>query len=225
MPDHGGMTSRDTDQADKIAENRRARSPRGQGERLRGEILAAVARLLDQQVRRPDLNLSLREVARETGVATQSMYLHFESKEALAWAVAADGYDRLIETMRAAGHDTRTAADRLRAQAHAFWRFAQDNRGVFRLMFGHDIGHLDPNITEHPGARLYHQWLEAVRACEAEGHTWPAGAERAVEELWSGLLGRYALFSTTFGKTHPGQTDTRSLREFTDHLLDRMLAE
>ena len=90
---------------------------------------------------------------------------------------------------------------------------------MFRLMFGHDIGHLDPHTTEHPGSRLWHQWLEAVRACEAEGHTWPAGAERTVEDLWSGLLGRFALWATTFGKT-----DTTSLRQFTDHLVDRVLA-
>lgn len=217
----GGMHPREADQADTAVENQRARSPRGQGERLRGEILTAVARLLDQQVRHPDLNLSLREVARETGIATQSVYLHFESKEALAWSVAADGYDRLIAAMREADHaESGAASDRLRAQAHAFWRFAHDNRGLFRLMFGHDISRLDPNTAEHPGSRLWQQWLEAVRACEDEGRAWPAGAERTAEQLWSALLGRFALWSTTFG-----QTDFDSLREFTDHLLDRIGAE
>ncbi|MCX2730888.1 TetR/AcrR family transcriptional regulator [Saccharopolyspora sp. NFXS83] len=149
------------------------------------------------------------------------MYLHFHSKEALAWSVAADGYDRLIEAMREADHaDAGTAADRLRAQAHAFWLFAQSNRGVFRLMFGHDIGHLDPNTSEHPGSRLWRQWLAAVRACEAEGHAWPVSTERTAEELWSAVLGRFALWSTTFG-----QTESHSPREFTDYLPDRLLAQ
>src|SRR4051794_12290147 len=163
------MSRTGTDKAS--PEPRRPRNPRGQGERLRTEILAAVARLLDEQVRHPDLNLSLREVAKETGIATQSLYLHFASKESLAWTVAADGYSRLVEAMRQAERSTPgTAADRLRAQAHVFWRFADDNRGVFRLMFGHDVTRLGPDeAQEHPGGRLWRQWVDAVRACGAEG--------------------------------------------------------
>ncbi|RSM45803.1 TetR/AcrR family transcriptional regulator [Amycolatopsis balhimycina DSM 5908] len=202
-------------------EARRSRSPRGQGERLRAEILGAVARLLDEQVRHPDLSLSLREVARETGIATQSVYLHFASKESLAWAVAADGYDRLVAAMREAERTTAgSAADRLRVQAHVFWRFAKDNRGVFRLMFGHDLTRLDPDDAQkHPGGLLWHQWIDAVRACEAEGHVRPEEAEQVALHLWSGLLGRFALWSTTFGRD-----DAADPAAFTDYLVDRTLA-
>ena len=202
-------------------EARRSRSPRGQGERLRAEILGAVARLLDEQVRRPDLSLSLREVARETGIATQSVYLHFASKESLAWAVAVDGYDRLVAAMREAERATPgSAADRLRVQAHVFWRFAEDNRGVFRLMFGHDVTQLDPDAApEHPGALLWHQWVDAVRACEAEGRVRPEEVEHVARHLWSALLGRFALWSTTFGRD-----GTADPAEFTDYLVDRILA-
>ena len=203
------------------AEPARPRSPRGQGERLRAEILEAVARLLDERVRHPDLALSLREVARETGIATQSMYLHFPSKEALAWAAAADGYQRLVAAMREAADRTEgDAADRLRAQGHAFWEFSLANRGVIRLMFGHDVSRLDPDKPEHPGAVLWYQWLDAVHACEAEGRDFPGGAEMAAISLWSALLGRFALWSTTFGHTDPA-----SMRAFTDHTIDRILTE
>lgn len=199
---------------------RRARSPRGQGDQLRAEILRAVARLLDEQVHTPDLNLSLREVARETGIATQSMYIHFASKEALGWAVAADGYQRLVTAMRAADRETPgNAADRLRAQAHVFLRFAESNRGVFRLMFGHDVGQMAPDTFTHPGSQLAQQWIDAVHACEAEGHVWPEGAEQVARHLWSALLGRFALWATTF--EHEIQ-DSPAL--FADYLLDRILA-
>lgn len=214
------MNTNRTDDGDSSREVRRARSPRGQGERLRAEILAAVARLLDEQVRHPDLPLSLREVAKETGIATQSMYLHFASKESLAWAVAADGYDRLVEAMRATERTTPGgAAERLRAQAHVFWRFAADNRGVFRLMFGHNVGRLVPDDAQHPGGWLWRQWVEAVRACEDDGPAWPQGAEQVAVHLWSALLGRFALWSTTFGPD-----DTADPVEFTDYLLDQILA-
>lgn len=212
-------TSRSGDD-ERSAETRRSRSPRGQGERLRAEILGAVARLLDEQVRNPDLSLSLREVARETGIATQSVYLHFASKESLAWAAAADGYDRLVQAMRAAEQAAPgSAADRLRAQAHAFWRFAADNRGVFRLMFGHDVTRLNPgDAPRHPGGRLWRQWVGAVRACAAEGRVRPEDTEQAALHLWSGLIGRFALWSTTFGSA-----DTADPAEFTDYLVDRIL--
>ena len=200
---------------------RRARSPRGQGDQLRAEILLAVARLLDEQVHAPDLNLSLREVARETGIATPSMYIHFASKEALGWAVAADGYERLVTAMRAADSETPgSAADRLRAQAHVFLRFAEGNRGVFRLMFGHDVGRMAPDKSAHPGSLLARQWIDAVHACEAEGHVWPEGAEQVVRHLWSALLGRFALWATTF--EYEEAQDSPAL--FADYLLDRILS-
>jgi AcrR family transcriptional regulator len=214
------MNTSRTGGGDSSPQTRRRRSPRGQGEQLRAEILAAVARLLDDQVRHPDLPLSLREVAKETGIATQSMYLHFTSKESLAWAVAADGYDRLVESMRAIERTTQGGStERLRAQAHVFWRFAADNRGVFRLMFGHNVGRLAPDDARHPGGWLWQQWVDAVRACEDDGLAWPEGAEQVAVHLWSALLGRFALWSTTFGPN-----DTADPTEFTNYLLDQVLA-
>lgn len=216
------MNTRRTGDAARSPETPRSRSPRGQGERLRAEVLAAVARLLDERVRHPDLTLSLREVARETGIATQSLYLHFASKEALAWAVAADGYDRLVEAMvEAEGATPGSAADRLRAQAHAFCWFATENRGVFRLMFGHDVTRLAPDdAAQHPGSRLWHQWVDAVAACAAEGRVGPEEAEQVALHLWSGLFGRFALWSTTFGRDA-----TADPAAFTDYLVDRILVD
>lgn len=211
--------SRATDPSTR-AQQERTRNRRGQGEQLRTEILAAVATLLDERVTEPDLNLSLREVARATGIATQSMYLHFPDKNALAWAVAADGYTRLLDAMQAADQAAGDAADRLRAQAHAYIEFADNNRGVFRLMFGQDTSRFDVPHHRHPGAELWPQWLRATRALEAEGHQWPNGPELAAQHLWAGLLGRFSLWSTTFASD-----TTVSMTEFTDYLVDDLLAQ
>jgi AcrR family transcriptional regulator len=198
----------------------RTRSPRGKGGRLRVELLQAVAELLDERLRTPDLNLSLREVARHTGIATQSVYLHFSNKESLAYAVAEEGYRQLVTQMQEADADAGSASDRLRAQAHAFIRFAQANRGVFRLMFGQDVSQLDANQPNHPGEQLWLQWVSAMRECETGGRAWPSGAEVAAQDLWSALLGRFVLWSTTFAS----DTET-SMTEFADHVVDRQLIE
>lgn len=208
---------------DEAGRRRRERSPRGGGEALRGDVLEAVARLLDRQEDNPDLGLSLREVARETGIAAQSLYLHFDRRESLAGAAAEDGYARLVAAMRdadagAAGRGA-PAAERLRAQAHCFREFAVGHRGLFRLMFGRDVSRLDPALSGHPAGALWEQWFGAVRACEAEGLHWPAGAEQTALYLWSALLGHFALVSMTFpghNRVPPG--------DFIDRTVDTLLA-
>ncbi|MET0698064.1 MAG: TetR/AcrR family transcriptional regulator [Mycobacterium sp.] len=206
--------------AGRQVEAQRTRSPRGQGRQLRAELMQAVGELLDERLRSPDLNLSLREVARHTGIATQSVYLHFPSKESLAYAVAEEGYRELVKQMQNADADGGSAADRLRAQAHAFIRFAQANRGVFRLMFGQDVSQLDPKQPAHPGEQLWLQWVSVMRDCETDGRSWPSGAEVAAQDLWSALLGRFVLWSTTFAR----DTET-DIAIFADHVVDRQLIE
>jgi len=126
---------------------------------------------------------SWRQVAREVGIAAQSMYLHFADKDQLAHAVAEDGYQRVVAAMREA--DTRAAdhgadaSERLRAQANAFCAFAVAERGVIRMMFGHDASSFGEPGQQHPARVLWQQWVDAVHACEGEGRRWPDGAESA----------------------------------------------
>ena len=202
----------------------RRRNPRGHGDRLRAEILAAVACLLDEKLTDNALPVSLREVAREVGIAAQSMYLHFADKEQLARAVAEDGYQRVVAEMReadarAAGRGA-DASERLRAQANAFCAFAVAERGVIRMMFGHDASSFGEPGQEHPARLLWQQWVDAVHACEGEGVRWPDGVESAALLLWSALFGRFALWTTTFG-----QRDQDELTSFVDRVVDAVLRD
>lgn len=210
---------------DAAPDSTRRRNPRGQGERLRADILAAVARLLDQKLSDNPLPVSLREVAREVGVAAQSMYLHFADKDQLARAVAEDGYQRVVTAMRQADADAaETGADageRLRAQARAFSAFAGNERGVTRLMYGHDASTFGEPGHVHPARQLWQQWLDALHACEEEGRHWPNGTEETVMILWSALFGRFALWTSTFGRQH----DPQVLTDFADRIVDATLRD
>ncbi|MEV8632921.1 TetR/AcrR family transcriptional regulator [Streptosporangium sp. NPDC051023] len=62
----------------------RGRNPRGQGERLREDIVSAALRMLDELG--DDQALSLRAVAREVGIAATSVYIHFADRDALVLA-------------------------------------------------------------------------------------------------------------------------------------------
>ncbi|MEU5924723.1 TetR/AcrR family transcriptional regulator [Streptomyces antimycoticus] len=209
---------------DTATDTTRRRNPRGQGDRLRAEILAAVARLLDRKLTENPLPVSLREVAREVGIAAQSMYLHFADKDQLARAVAEDGYQRAVAAMReadtqAAGHGA-DAGERLRAQANAFCSFARTERGVIRLMFGHNASSFGEPGQTHPARLLWQQWLDAIHACEEEGLRWPEGAEQTAILLWSALFGRFALWTSTFGRH-----DAQELTTFVDRTVDTLLRD
>ena len=83
-----------------VKRSSRVRNPQGQGVRLRADLIAAADRLLAET---GDLHgLSLRAVAREVGIATPSIYLHFPDKAALVRAVLEARFAELAETIRAA---------------------------------------------------------------------------------------------------------------------------
>src|ERR1700722_4245214 len=76
--------------------------------------------------------VGLRETARRVGVSATAAYRHFTSKEDLLASVAAEGFHELAGAMRSA---TRGANPLIRAGL-AYIKFADQNRGLFRLMFG-----------------------------------------------------------------------------------------
>lgn len=77
--------------------------------------------------------LSLRALARELGVSANAVYRHFESKEALLSALAAEGFRRFARSQADARNDTVSGEV---ATGLAYVRFAQLNPALFRLMFG-----------------------------------------------------------------------------------------
>jgi AcrR family transcriptional regulator len=76
--------------------------------------------------------VGLRETARRVGVSATAAYRHFSSKEDLLASVAAEGFRELGQAMEGA---TRGPNPLSRAGL-AYIAFAQQNRGLFRLMFG-----------------------------------------------------------------------------------------
>ena len=114
-----------------MTEVRRRRAPRGSGELLRGEIIAAARECL-VHLGSADA-VSIRAVAAHVGVTSPSIYLHFADKEALLDAVAGDMFAAVGEEMRKAAEGVGHPLERMRRQGHACVRFARDNPEVYRL--------------------------------------------------------------------------------------------
>lgn len=109
---------------------------------LRAALLTAARTLLDEG---GVPALTLREVARRTGVTPAATYRHFADKEALLVALAVQGFEEFNAVMRAAQerHPGATGKAAAQTSAHAFAQmgvayvqFAVERPGLFRLMFG-----------------------------------------------------------------------------------------
>ena len=96
---------------------------------LPAALQAAARQILDENGLHA---VGLRETARRVGVSATAAYRHFTSKEDLLASVAAEGFHELAAAMQSA---TRGANPLTRAGL-AYVEFADQNRGLFRLMFG-----------------------------------------------------------------------------------------
>src|SRR3954471_23808284 len=99
---------------------------------LRAALLAAAERTLRD---RGAVALSLRELARETGVSHAAPGRHFKDKQALLDALALAGYERLAQTLEAADDPGLPLEPRLTALAKAYLGFAVENAALLELMF------------------------------------------------------------------------------------------
>jgi AcrR family transcriptional regulator len=96
---------------------------------LPAALLGAARQILDENGLQA---VGLRETARRVGVSATAAYRHFTNKEDLLASVAAQGFHELTAAMQSA---TRGATPLIRAGL-AYIEFANQNRGLFRLMFG-----------------------------------------------------------------------------------------
>lgn len=112
---------------------RRPRARKGEGERLRGEILKAAERLLiktgDQEA------VSVRAIAQAVGVTPPSIYLHFADKNELIFAVCAQHFLALDEAIETAAAATEDPMQELRLRGRAYVRFGLDHPEQYRILF------------------------------------------------------------------------------------------
>ena len=86
--------------------------------------------------------LSLRALAKATGVTQAAPYSHFRDKEELLAAVAETGFQRLALQMAEDATGARGAEERIRKLVTSYIRFAQENTPLFRLMFGRELANM-----------------------------------------------------------------------------------
>ena len=111
---------------------RRARSPRGKGEQLRDEILAAAERILIET--NNESALSIRAIAAAVGVTPPSIYLHFADRTDLVFAVCELEARKLDAAMEEAARGADDAWERIRRRGYAYLRWGIENPEHYRIL-------------------------------------------------------------------------------------------
>jgi AcrR family transcriptional regulator len=110
----------------------RERNPRGQGERLRVDLIDAAVDLI-AETGSVD-GVSLRAAAKRAGVSPMAVYNHFADKDALLVAAVEHCWDEFQAAIAATLDEPKPSA-RLRAAGDAYVRFALEHPGRYAVMF------------------------------------------------------------------------------------------
>jgi AcrR family transcriptional regulator len=138
---------------------------------LRQALLAAGMTILDQHGVE---GLTLRRAAAAAGVSHAAPAHHFPTLKALLTALAAIGFERFGEAIKAErGKAAEDPESQMRAAGQGYVNFAAANRGIFRLMFSSTLLDWENKALRDAAEASFHQLEEIVRpmAGEAAGHT------------------------------------------------------
>ncbi|MFI7427365.1 TetR/AcrR family transcriptional regulator [Micromonospora sp. NPDC049836] len=104
---------------------------------LRARLVAVGVDLLSREGTRA---LSLREIARQAGVSHGAPRRYFPTHQALLAAIAREGYHQLGQQVaELIGGEPGDPYAQLLALGRLYLDFARTNRGMFELMFRHDL--------------------------------------------------------------------------------------
>ena len=129
--------------------------------------------------------VSLREIARRAGVSHGAPRRYFPTHLELLSAIARRGFAGLAARLGEAADSTDDPRARLAALSRAYLDFAASNRGLYELMFRHDLlesGRLGLREVSLPLFRM-------VTALVSDAGTRAAAPEVVAGALWASLHG------------------------------------
>jgi AcrR family transcriptional regulator len=139
--------------------------------KTRRALLDAAADLLDAGG--PEA-VTLREVGARSGVSRNAPYRHFADKEGLLAAVAAEGWDRLADALKAIAATDSAPSTQLRQALMALVELGRKRPHRYQLMF--TTPERDPAAAAQAAARAQEQLLSIVAGVVGEADALLYGA-------------------------------------------------
>lgn len=163
-------------------------------------------------------HLSMRKIARAIGYSATSIYLHFESKDALVHALIEEGMERMYEAFQAVGaaHPDDPVA-RLEALCRCYVRFGLDHPEYYEIMYM-----LHPEQMQRFPAEKYRR---ARRSLDMIVHTLEEGAARRLLMVEEPLLTASAIWATLHGVVTLVFSRRVDVRVETERLVEAALGQ
>ncbi|WP_433040093.1 TetR/AcrR family transcriptional regulator [Dactylosporangium sp. CS-033363] len=182
-------------------------------EGLRERLVRAGAELVAEE---GSAAVSLREIARRAGVSHGAPRRYFPTHVELLSAIARVGFADLTTRLRGEGEpparrrtagEDGSARDRLAVLARAYVAFAQEHRGMYELMFRHDLLRSDRLGLRETSLPLFETLAHLL--AEARGEHTPAVT--AAGAFWANLHGIVQLWLWGSLPLATGQDDIGAL--------------
>ena len=185
-----------TDQA-VLGAFRRSRAPKGEGDRLRDDILDAAEGILVRVGNEEDV--SIRAIAEAVGVTPPSIYRHFSDKENLLTQICERRFADLNAAFDDAVGSVTDPLERLHALGRAYGRFALEHPEQYRVLMMTTSARRKPLDDEGfvQGSTAFQYLVDAIIACEEAGFIAPElDALQVAVVMWSAIHGLVSLLIT-----------------------------
>jgi AcrR family transcriptional regulator len=160
-------------------------------ERQKREILDAAGRLL---IRAGHEQFSMRDLAREVGCATGTLYLYFEDKDELVATLVEESFERLIDDLERPLPGL-TPLEYLREMMHAYIRFGLNNPDYYHLAFMLRRTKSLERARPQPH-RSFALLVKTVRECVDQELIRCPDVELCARGIWTGIHGVTSLMIT-----------------------------
>jgi len=197
----------------------RTRYRRGEGARLREDILDAASRLFFEQGGAD--GMTMRGVAAAAGVSPPAVYLHFADKEELIFAVCQGLFAQLDEALESAAEGIEDQIEAMKARGRAYVRFGLEHPDHYRVLFMWPPEQQPRSYTpdEIKASAAFEHLITNVAALVADPRVRDGvDAEELALDCWAFVHGLTSLLITKpdFGWPDP--------EVFLDRHFDRLLA-
>ena len=193
----------------------RQRNARGEGNRLRLEIVEATIRLIDARIDR----LTLRAIAREAGITGPSIYDHFPDIESIRNAVIRSCYEDLIARISEAKQDITDPVQRLEATCSTYTRYGADFPHRYALLFRAERDQDEKLAVGETGAAALQTLVDGIASCRDAGRSTSAHPYDDAVAVWSAIHGLTTLRAS---RPHFARLHSEELLRSVIHRLARI---
>lgn len=172
---------------------RRKRARRGEGDKLREEILEVADRLLLEAG--SESAVSIQAIADGVGCTPPAIYMHFADKDALMFEVCARHFERFVEALASATDDDEDAdpLEVLSSRGRAYVQYGLENPEPYRILFMQRAGESATGGLTLTAAESFKLLTDAVQEC-LDRRVFPEGDPFTVAcALWASIHGLTSL--------------------------------